>query len=149
MRRAAFGLALALVVAGCGGRQWAAVEGVVTLDGRPLADVEVQFIPDVTQGATGPPASAYTDKDGRYRIAATDKGGVVVGKHRVRVNDATVMVPGGGADAESGAAGPVGAPKPPRNRVPAPYSDAARSPLGAVEVRPGTQTHDLDLKSKP
>lgn len=137
-------------LAGCApGPRLASVEGTVKLDGKPLADAEVQFIPDVTQGATGPPASAYTDKEGRYQILATGKAGVVVGENRVRINDATVMMPGGGADAESGVAGPEGAPKPRRNRVPAPYSDAARSPLGVIDVQPGSQTQDLELKSRP
>jgi hypothetical protein len=137
--------------AGCGGPSVATVEGVVTLGGRPLADVEVQFIPDPAQGTTGPPASAYTDKDGRYRIEATGKAGVVVGKHRVCVNDATLMMPGGGAgaDPEGGApgAGPKAAPR--RSRVPAAYSDATRTPFAAVEVKPGTQTLDLALKPSP
>jgi hypothetical protein len=127
----------------------ASVDGTVKLEGKPLADAEVQFIPDVTQGEKGPPASAYTDAEGRYRIFATGETGVVVWKNRVRINDATVMMPGGGADAESGVPGTAGAPKARRNRVPAPYSDAARSPLGVVEILPGTQTRDFDLKSKP
>jgi hypothetical protein len=142
-------LILALA-AGCGGPRVATVEGVVTLGGRPLADVEVQFIPDPAQGTTGPPASAYTDKDGRYRIEAAGHAGVVVGKHRVCVNDATLMMPGGGvADPESGVpgAGPKAAPR--RSRVPAAYSDATRTPFAAVEVKPGTQTMDFALNPNP
>lgn len=142
----------ALLAAGCGGVQTATVEGTVTLNGRPLADAEVQFIPDPAQGTTGPPASAYTDKDGHYRIAAGDAGGVVVGKHRVCINDATIMMPGGPAvdPADGGAAAGAGVPTGPRKpRVPAVYSDATRTPFNPVEVKPGTQTHDFPLKLNP
>lgn len=151
MKRVVFA-ALLTLSAGCGGGpQFAAVEGVVTLDGKPLVDVEVQFIPDPTQGASGPPASAYTDKDGRYRIEATAKAGAVVGKHRVCLNDATAMVPGGGADPEDGRPGAKAEPKggPRRTRFPPVYSDAARTPFAAVEVSPGTQTLDFAMKSNP
>lgn len=149
MIRFGFWLA-ALLAIGCGGGpQFAAVEGVVTLGGKPLADVEVQFIPDPAQGTTGPPASAYTDRDGRYRIAATEKGGVVVGTHRVCINDATVMMPGGGADAESGGAAAGGKALQRRPRFPVVYSDATRTPFGAVEIKPGSQTRDFALNPGP
>ncbi|MGL4551752.1 MAG: hypothetical protein ACRC33_11235, partial [Gemmataceae bacterium] len=69
-------MALLTHAAGCG-RPLASVEGTVTLDGRPLPDAEVQFLPDPTQGTTGPPSSAYTDPDGRYATTT------VVGTHRV------------------------------------------------------------------
>lgn len=142
-------LAVAVCLGGCGrGPTFASVEGVVRLDGKPLADAEVQFIPDITQGATGPPASAYTDKDGRFRIAATDASGVVVGQNRVCVNDARAMMPGGG-DAESGVPVPGQSPPPRRPRVPTVYADATRSPLGAIDIRPGSQSVPLELKSRP
>lgn len=142
-------------VGGCSGPQFASVEGVVTLDDKPLADVEVQFIPDPAVGTNGPPASAYTDRDGRYQIAATGASGAIVGKHRVCINDATIMMPGGGqteadADMESGIPGRNAAKQlPKRPRVPTVYSDATRTPIPTVEIQPGTQTRNFTLKSKP
>jgi len=86
-------LMLAFGLTGCGGPRVASVDGTVRLEGRPLADVEVQFIPDPARGTVGPPCSAYTDADGRYRIAAAGREGAVVGSHRVCINDATIMMP--------------------------------------------------------
>lgn len=139
--------ALLLLAAGCGRTPpLATVEGVVTLGDRPLSDVEVQFIPDPAQGTSGQPVSAYTDRSGRYRIEAAGKTGVLVGKHRVCINDATIMMPGGGASPEDGQPAPGGVTPPRKTRVPAVYSDATRTPFGSVEITPGTQTHDFPLK---
>jgi len=142
------GLSL-MALTGCGGGpEFASVEGVVSLDAKPIADVEVQFIPDITQATYGPPNSAYTDANGRYRITATRTSGAVVGKNRICVRDATVMMPlgAGGASGET-ASNPEGSVR--RSRLPALYSDAARSPLGSVEIRPGSQTIHFTIKSVP
>ena len=145
MRAAVCGLALALLVAGCGGPQRATVEGVVTLDGKPLADVEVQFIPEPERGRGATPASAYTDGAGRYRIEA----GVFVGPNRVCVNDAKLMMPGGGTDPNDGTPGAIPKTGARRSRVPPIYSDATQTSYRNVAVRPGVQAVDLALKLKP
>lgn len=149
MKRIAWGLTLVLLAAGCGGPQRATVEGVVTLDGKPLADVEVQFIPEAGQRGGESPASAYTDEAGHYRIEAGGSGGVCVGPNRVCVNDAKLMMPGGGTDPNDGTPGAVPKTGPRRSRVPEIYSDATRNPYRAVAIRPGVQTVDFDLKLKP
>lgn len=152
VRRVVF-LILVLFAAGCSGPQFASVEGIVTLDDKPVADLEVQFIPEPSTATSGPPASAYTDKDGRYRIVAAGTSGVGVGQHRVCINDATLMMPGGGktdADPESGVPGTTATnPQTKRSRVPTTYSDATRTPFLAIDIRPGTQTQNFTLKSKP
>jgi hypothetical protein len=139
----------ALLTVGCGGPQRATVEGIVTLDGKPLADVEVQFIPESEQGRGATPASGYTDEAGRYRIEAAGAGGVCVGPNRVCVNDAKLMMPGGGTDPNDGTPGAVPKAGPRRSRVPQIYSDATQTPHRNVAVRPGVQTVDLALKLKP
>lgn len=140
------GLVLGL---GCNQPQFASVEGVVTLDGVPMEDVEVQFIPEPDQDISSPPTSAYTDARGRFQVTATGTYGVLIGTHRVCINDATLMMPGGGlaVDPESGipTEGRVKSRRVPRSRVPAIYSDANRTPLRAVDIRPGEQTHDFTL----
>lgn len=146
-------LVAVLLAGGCRGPQFASVEGIVTLDDKPVADLEVQFIPEPSTATSGPPASAYTDKDGRYRIVATGTSGVGVGQHRVCINDATLMMPSGGktdVDPDSGLPVATGAkPQIKRSRVPTTYSDATRTPFLAIDVRPGTQTQNFTLKSKP
>lgn len=140
---------LLLLCLGCDAPPFASVVGVVTLDGQPLADVEVQFLPEPHQPFDGPPTSAYTDKNGRYQIAATRSSGVVVGTHRICINDATVMMPGANVDAESGIPtdSSPGASTRRRSRVPTIYSDATRTPFAPVKIQAGTQTKDLSLLS--
>src|SRR2546425_8916779 len=88
-----FGLACLSVAAGCSrGPQFANVEGRITLNGRPLPDMEVLFLPDPKEGTLGPPSSAYTDEKGHYQLV-TNKGqsGAVVGTHRVCLRDLTTL----------------------------------------------------------
>jgi len=142
-------LLIALFITGCSGPQRATVEGVVTLDGKPLAEVEVQFIPEPEQGRSAVPASGYTDESGRYRIEAASSGGVCVGPNRICVNDARLMMPGVGTDPNDGTPGADRKAGPRRSRVPEVYSDATRTPHRDVDIRPGVQTVDLALKLKP
>lgn len=80
--------------AGCQrGPTWdlAPVEGTVTKNGRPLANLQVVFLAEPGAGPVGPRASGITDEAGRYRLR-TDNGddGTVIGKHRVMVLDLAV-----------------------------------------------------------
>ena len=135
------------ICAGCLGQGGAEVEGKLTMDGSPLKDAEVRFVPG---GASGRNASAYTDAEGRYKIPA-GKDGVAPGRHRVVVTDLQ-----GVADlTAAGAPPPVGEGAPitqaagaRKRRIPAAYGDAMETPLQEVEVKPGKQTLDFDLKAK-
>jgi hypothetical protein len=69
------GLVLAgIITTGCGPEQLdtARVEGVVTLDGEPVPEAEVTFVP-VTDGE-GMSAVGRTDERGRYRLTAVGTG---------------------------------------------------------------------------
>lgn len=74
--------ALALIGCGDDGRlPTAPVSGVVTLDGRPVIEGEVLFLP-----ATGRPARGKLDADGRFTLRTyASSDGAVVGTHRVGV----------------------------------------------------------------
>jgi hypothetical protein len=82
-------VALALLVAGCGrAYKTAPVSGRVKLDGRPLANATVQFVPVTGADQQEPPPSSVgtTDKDGRYELVFSNDAntkGAVVGKHKV------------------------------------------------------------------
>lgn len=71
---------------GCGGGlQFAEVEGTVTLNGKPLEKVRVEFHPD----GPGPRSAAVTDENGKY-VLQTDDGsrpGAAVGTYRVVLRD--------------------------------------------------------------
>jgi hypothetical protein len=73
----------ALVSAGCGpgGPEIASVTGRVTLDGQPLANATVVFIPE-----NGRPAGASTDANGKYELNFTQgRRGAIPGKNTIRV----------------------------------------------------------------
>ena len=78
-------VALSLLVAcgGCGGGsapEKVIISGVVTYDGKPVANGEVRFYPiEGTKGAV----SGGPIRDGAY--VAQGKGGVPIGKHRVEI----------------------------------------------------------------
>jgi hypothetical protein len=141
IRTGLFALSLTALT-GCGGKPPIAtgeVEGIVTCDGKPLAEVSVVFRPDNTKSNFGPAAGAMTDQNGHYRLvysipndhdpsAPTTGEGAPVGWHLVTVMDYKMM----------------NELLPPPGRVPAIYTNAATTPL-AFEVQSGAQTINLEL----
>ena len=76
-------------VTGCGDTNLASVRGTVTVDGVPLPDATVKFVPN--DGRSG---SSYgrTDARGRYRMEFTrDLGGVRIGESTVRISTEDVL----------------------------------------------------------
>lgn len=61
----------------------APVTGTITLEGAPLPDAQVQFVP--APGTEGPPALAFTDASGRYELETAGVKGAIVGSHLVRI----------------------------------------------------------------
>jgi hypothetical protein len=143
------------LVAGCSrGPEFADVEGVVILDGRPLDGVEVVFVPDAEKGNNGPRASAFTDDQGRYKLHSdrVNKGGAVVGLHRICIRDVTYIA-AVGLPVMRGSRPPAEltppdaqAEKAKRSRVPPAYTSPTDTPLH-IEVKPGRQTHNIEIKS--
>jgi hypothetical protein len=127
---------------GCGdGNSVAPVSGVVTLDGKPLADVRVSFQPIGTGEAAGRAelgmgSYATTDAEGKYTLktADTDAEGAVVGAHRVTLSDMRTETP---QDA--------GVTKAPPPRFPTKYADGSLS----FDVKPGgTDQANFELTSR-
>ena len=80
------GCLLALTCLGCGsgGPEIAGVEGTVTMDGAPLANASVVFVPE-----NGRPGGASTDAQGKYVLTFTEgREGAMLGKNRVRISTA-------------------------------------------------------------
>jgi len=75
---------------GCGGSgKVAPVSGVVTLDGKPVAQVAVNFQPMASEGnnVPGPAAIGVTDSSGHFEMRLIDGSGngATVGKNQVRI----------------------------------------------------------------
>ncbi len=108
------------------------VEGVVTLDGKPLDGAEVSFEPK-----DGRPSIAIADPSGHYVLKFTgSRNGAAIGAHVVRITSARGSS-GGEGD------GPLVKARP--ELLPAKYH--AKSTLTA-EVAAGNNEIDFDLTSK-
>lgn len=77
-----------LVLVGCGRSdlpELASVSGTIQMDGKPLADATLKFIP-----ANGRPSTGRTDANGYFTMSYTeDADGVVPGECRVMISTGT------------------------------------------------------------
>jgi hypothetical protein len=118
----------------------AQVTAVVRIDGQPLSNVLVTFVPLNTDDAASRRSMGVSDDKGRVKLVAESREpGAVVGKHRVIVEDLEIL------NAPRSDDGTVI--ERPASRFPTHYGDLARSPL-VVEVEPGSQDVELALKSQ-
>lgn len=79
---------MAALFSGCGensGLPLAPVSGTVTVDGQPLTMGIIAFVPDTSQGTTGPMGTSPIGKDGTFRITTTGHDGALAGHHRIKV----------------------------------------------------------------
>lgn len=131
--------ALALALAGCGGKPYevAEVDGVLLLGDKPASDIRIEFVPDPDRGTPGPPSTAETDAEGRFHLQLLEpsgsRPGAVVGWHRVVLNDMKL------AKSETG------------QGVEIRLDDAVTS-LGSTkleqEVKPGRQTIEIRVDAR-
>jgi len=139
---------------GCGGAKGPKVEyveGVVTLDGKPLEGASVGYSP-VTP-SQGLPAGGKTDASGRYRLTAVrggkPGGGTAVGDYGVMITKSEIIPPD-----EPVPPPRLGGPPPDtiriRSVIPEAYGEKATSGL-QVTVKPGRNTSpefSFELDSK-
>ncbi len=115
---------------GCGNKlDVAKVEGVITLDGKPLELIHVEFWPE-----SGPRSFGKTDAEGKFVLQTDDRTqeGAVPGKHRVALRDTWPTkddyINDGGewVDMSKGK----------KSRIHSKYYDPPQTPL-TVDVKPG------------
>jgi len=145
VRLAGLGLVVA-VFAGCSKDpfQTAPVSGVVTLDGKPIAQVAVMFQPVATEGNNNPGPGSYgvTDEQGRYslKLIGEERPGGVVGKHKVRFDPYSTEKADPSSDAPF-------RPKQPGPKIPPKYNSV--DAFFEFDVPPkGTKAANFDLVSK-
>ncbi len=136
-----------LLVAGCGGPSVISGEGSITLDGRPLEGVEVQFVPEPTAGAAGETATGQSDGQGKFALKShrLNKEGIVPGIYRVIVTDLrTVQDLATAAPAAAGSGG-QGAKGSSQARILPIYGDLKKTPLQNIQVQAGNGPLSLKL----
>jgi hypothetical protein len=155
-RRRAFlapGFVLILLAASCGCHSkppaLGEVEGTLTWQNVPLANVQVEFIPDAEHGTTGPRSTGITDANGHFVLRCDDqRPGAVIGQHVVVLQEvggqeqARERDPRGRRSQNPAADG--AAPAEQAEPIPSMYKTAGTTPL-KEEVKPGSQTINLEL----
>lgn len=141
-----FGLVLIvalLVCTGCGGEAIQVaknVSGVVTLNGKPLPNASVTFVPAASKGNqnAGPTAQGITDASGKFKLdVGPETSGAVVGHCRVYI---TTLIGQPGAD-DRDAGGPMAVQK---DKLPAKYN--MNTELSFDVPSEGTDSANFDLK---
>ena len=142
MLRSSF--ALLVCLAGCGSSRTSPVGGVVLLDGKPVADATVQFVP---QEGKGRDATAQTDKNGEFAMSTfKPRDGMLPGEYKVVVTPPTGPVdPTQYATSDAAMSGAKAAPKKERS-FPEKYTRADQTPL--TQTVPASGKLTLELKSK-
>lgn len=122
--------------------RFAEVSGVVLLEGKPMPDALVEFLPDPYEGTHGPRCSGITDAQGYFRLVRDDeRAGAAVGFHRVLVQDVRTFPPP--RNRHTGGKPPVMPP----SRVSRRYENASITPL-RQEVKPEAQSVTIEVKSR-
>ena len=119
------------------------VEGTVKLDGKPLGNAHVQFLPD-EPGIKAPGSSGITDDNGHFRLTREDgEPGALVGNHLVVLVRGREAIRGLG---EKPDAAETAKAKKDRRPIPSIYMMASQTPL-KMEVKLDRHTYDLELSS--
>jgi hypothetical protein len=150
-------LVSAFCLSGCGGPPFAKVEGHVTFQGQPLRYVQVIFYPD----AGGPRSVGFTDENGHYQLNTeaiqriSSREGVIIGMHHVCLKDMQAFLKrrparneAQGSKSFRSRAAEMAKTEPIRkaDRFPAAYTKLDATPWREVEVKPGEQMIDLEVK---
>jgi hypothetical protein len=84
--------AILLLIAGCGGESLPTIlpaHGVLLLDGDPLPNAQVRFIPQIDFGPQYI-ATAVTDEQGRFALQCFAQSGACKGENLVTVSEAAI-----------------------------------------------------------
>src|SRR5262245_49429633 len=140
-------LVAALLPAGCGKSPppFTEVEGVVTVNGKPLPQATVTFAPTATGFGAEVLSTAVTDDNGRFKLACGNKSGACVGEHKVTVSEAPLpeKLRGMSGEAQREASRYLAALK---NRpIPQQYSNYAQTPL-TITVTQDKKEYPISLQ---
>ncbi len=142
--RYAAGFGLILCLCGCNSSGTLPVAGQVLLDGNPLPNASIQFVP---QG-TGRDATGATDAQGNFVMSTNEpRDGVMAGTYKVVITAMATAPPQQFASAdEAMRAAATAKPMTPSSLVPMKYTRADLTPL-MIEVPLKEKRAVLELKS--
>jgi len=146
-----FSLLFVVALIGCGsggGLRVEYVEGVLTLDGEPLSEASVTFVP-TSDGPTIETAMGMTNDRGVYKLSSMNgkpMAGAVAGEYKVLVSKVHAESLTDGL--EYGATMGYAVPYRQTQLLPHIYRDMQETPFSAT-VKKGKNKIDLELKSKP
>lgn len=137
---------LVLAVVGCGGGPKRpptyGVRGVITLDGKPLADAVVTFRPQSGQQ----PANGRTDSSGGYSLSTFSSGdGAMAGAFAVALTKYNTPVVAAAATEEDGYVPPAGQLPTPKNVLDKKYADTTTSGLTATVLTDAENVIDFAI----
>jgi hypothetical protein len=143
-------LSLPLILAGCGGKGGPVpVQGIVTLDGQPVANAQVTFAPEAMDGHM---AFALTDDDGVFSLTTPPElKGALPGAYKVLITKAEpvtlpTLKPGTDMRQVRYELKKQAKRNPPKSLVPKVYGNAQQTPLRWQVPSDGKRT--LELTSK-
>jgi hypothetical protein len=121
-------------------------EGTVLLDGKPLPQAQVEFVPELRHFGAEMNSTAVTDDQGHFHLtcAYNQQAGAVVAKHHVLVSEAPVPAELRGMDERSQTKLAQYQAQLKNRPIPDVYGTLSKTPL-VVEVKPGEKTYDLQL----
>lgn len=132
--------AFLLAAAGCGDSiPVAEVEGVVTLNGKPIDKIQVEFWPI----GSGTRSFATTDAEGKYALTTDDglRKGASLGQHKIVMHDISVL-----GDEFLGRAGEnVDMSKGRKSRISAKYSNPEKSTVTKEVVAGKLNKIDIEI----
>lgn len=137
-----------LILIGCGGEDVGSVTGKVTMDGQPLPNAIVTFVPE-GGGRTG---TGKTDANGEYKLVFAGGEGATIGKNKVAVTTAPEAVEVAAMSSDSpeyaqqamGNASDYNTAKV-TEPIPAKYNKNTEL---TFEVTSGSNVYDIELKSQ-
>ena len=121
-------------------------EGTVLLDGKPLPQAEVEFVPELRHFGAEMNSTAVTDDEGHFHLtcAYNQQPGAVVAKHHVLVAEPPTPAEFRGMDERTQTRLAQYMAKLKNRPIPEVYGTLGRTPL-VVEVKAGQKTYDLQL----
>ena len=140
-------LAVALALAGCTKAPPAIVpvEGVVTINGQPLPNATVTFVPMIQGYGAEYIATGTTDDKGRYKVECRVGPGACACENRVTVADASPPEKARGQSGEAQAELTQYTATLKNRPIPPDYITAAKTPL-VLTVAAGQTEYKLELK---